>query len=376
MKKQSKNITPFVVNYNSSDSDGTSKGLDTRELKILRAVIHEYIRTVAPVSSKTLSTKPVTGLSPATIRSVMARLEKKGYLCRQHTSGGRIPTDTSFRLYVDTLRELEELQEGEKNQLDSAFERSVNTKSAIKGAARSLAGLTHCAGFILTPGPAGLPIKHIRLVHVNTVSVLVVIVFTGGHVSTKLACMDDGEGFLRLNLEAMSNYLNTISTGLTIDKLRERVLEEMQSEKILYDRLLSRALKLAEIAATRSDAICDEEIYMDGTSYVFDQPEFTEDLTRMKRLFAAFEQKGLLLKILDSSLLKTGSRRVYIGSECDVQDNTDDLRGLGLSFVTSTYGTDNNATCGTVGIIGPVRMNYPKVIPLVNYAASLLGQAL
>jgi heat-inducible transcriptional repressor len=185
-------------------------------------------------------------------------------------------------------------------------------------------------------------------------------------VHTKLVRV--GAEVERLDLERISNYLNSIGKGLSLEGLRARVVEEMRKEKNLYNELLSNALKLSEMAFKEVASTRKNEIYVEGKTNIFDQPEFSEDMERMKRVFEAFEEKGLLVKILDRSL-EEGAISIWMGSESNVKEFD------GLSFVSAPYGRYGEVL-GAVGVIGPVRMNYSKIIPLVNYAAGFLGEAL
>ncbi len=341
-------------------------GLTERAEKILAAVVQEYVTTAVPVSSKTIAEKYGIGLSPASIRSIMAELERENYLTRPHTSAGRVPTDRSFRLYVDSLSELEEPRETDIDLISSCCNGPFGADLIMRRPTTARHTLTCCAGFVLTPRLRHLSIKQIRFLSINDTSLLVVIVSTGGFVQTRLVRLD--EDIDHLDLEKISNYLTTLARGKTLEELRNRVLREMKKEKNLYDTLLKRALKLGEIAVKEVSTSPKEEIYVEGMTLIFEQPEFREDVERMRRLFNAFEEKSLLVKILDKSL-EDKEPHIYMGSEWDVEEFE------GLSFVTAPCRKDGY-TIGTVGIIGPVRMNYPKIIPLVNYAAQFLGKAL
>ena len=340
--------------------------LSDRSRAVLKASILEYIRTVAPVSSKAVAARYPTTLSPATIRKVMADLEGDGYLVQPHTSAGRVPTEMSFRLYVDTLLETGEPLERDKAALNSQRNEFDNPDDFARSTARALSSLTRCAGLVLMAGPLGLIIKDIRLVAIDGSKIMVVIVSADGHVYTKLTLA--GPEAARLDLEKVSNYLNSIGAGKTLEGLRRQIVEEMRKEKNLYDELLSRALKLGEAALADFSSPTGNELYVEGTTNMLDQPEFMEDADRMKRIFEAFEEKGRLVSILDKSLADAGVR-IWIGSESMIEEFE------GLSFVTAPYGRDG-VRLGTLGLMGPVRMDYPRIIPLVDFAAAFIGKTL
>jgi heat-inducible transcriptional repressor len=340
--------------------------LSERSKAIIRAVVQDYIHTAEPVSSKAIVTRYSFGLSPATIRKIMAELTTDGFLTQPHTSAGRIPTEKSFRLFVDTLLEMEEPLEVDKYLI---AKRSMDLKTiedCMRETTKVLSTLTSCAGFVLVPRPNRLIIKDIRFLRMDSASLLVVIVSAEGIVHTKLVAV--GRELCRLDLEKISNYLNSIGKGLSLEGLRARLVEEMRKEKNLYDELLANSLKLSEMAFKEVATTQINEIYVEGKANIFDQPEFKEDMERMKLIFKAFEEKSLLVKILDKSL-KQNTVRIWMGSESNIKEFE------GLSFVSAPYGRYGE-TLGAVGVIGPVRMNYPKIIPLVNYAAGFLGEAL
>ncbi|MBI5598698.1 MAG: heat-inducible transcription repressor HrcA [Deltaproteobacteria bacterium] len=342
--------------------------LTERAEKILIEIVKVYISTAGAVSSGSIAKTRRVGLSPASVRNVMAELERQGYITRPHASSGRVPTDKGFRLYVDSLLEVEEPREDDKHRIRACCENTLVCDGMVRGATRMLSSITSCAGFVLVPRRAGFLIRHVRFLPVDDSFILVVIVSTNGIVNTRPVRRE--KGFAGIDLEKASNYLNSFSAGLTMEELRDRVMEEMGKERNLYDGLFKAALRLGlmigETAASNGDA--EGDIYVEGRANIFDQPEFAIDIERMKRVFAAFEEKSLLVRILDESIKERGVR-ISIGSECDTKGFE------GLSLVAASYGKDESAL-GTVGVIGPVRMNYPRIIPLVNYAAGLLTEAL
>jgi len=345
-----------------------SKGLDImyifseRSRQVLTAIVEDYIRTAEPVSSKAIATKYSLGVSPATVRNIMAELEAEGFLSQPHTSAGRVPTDRSFRFYLDSLRRLDELPEGDKELLKKSCGKSSAVEDLLTETARALSTLSSCAGLMFIPKKNTFVIKHINMLPMDRTSLMVVIVSTHGMVQTRFIRLGTDVG--SLNIERISNYLNAIGAGLTVTELRARVVEEMKKVKNLYDELLSNALKLGAMAL--DDDTSDDGLYVEGKATMFDQPEFRDDFERMKKLFSAFEEKSLLVKILDRSMEDSGIN-IYIGSESPVKEFE------GLSFVTAPYGS-NGEVLGTLGVIGPVRMNYSKIIPLVDYTAALLSK--
>ncbi|MEK7881064.1 MAG: heat-inducible transcriptional repressor HrcA [Deltaproteobacteria bacterium] len=337
--------------------------LSERSSGILKAIIKEHIATVSPVSSKAVAERCRLGLGSASIRTVMADLEEKGYLKRPHPSAGTIPTEKSFRLYVNTLSELEEPVESIKHIIRKSLR--SGPEGLLRDATRMLSSVTSCAGFILAPRPEELLIKDVRFVSVDASNVLLVIKAHTGHVSTRL--VKAGRRELNLDLEKISNYLRSIARGLTLRGLRDRVMKDAKNEKNQYSTLVSKTLTLVK-AVVCDTASNGEELYMEGKANIFDQPEFKEDVQRIVGLFRAFEEKSLLLRILDRSIREKGVN-IRIGSECAAKEFE------GLSIVTAPYGKSERAL-GSLGVIGPVRMDYSRIIPLVDYAAESITRAL
>jgi len=339
-----------------------------RSIKILSAIVQDYIHTAEPVSSRAIAARYALGLSPATIRSIMAELEAEGFLYQPHTSAGRVPTDKSFRLYVDGLNSLEEPLEVDKQMLGKSLDAAGSLESVLSETARALSVLTNCAGLMFMPRRPDFVIKRINFLALDPGSLMMVFTSSFGGVETRLVKL--GPDMRKLDIEKTSNYLNEMAGGLTVKELRARIVEEMKKDKFLYDELMNGALKLGVMALDQEgghgamDPASD--LYVEGKVNIFEQPEFRDDFERMKKLFAAFEEKGLLLKVLDRSL-EGGGLHIYLGSESLVSGFE------GLSFVTAPY-SRGGAVLGTIGVMGPVRMNYPRIIPLVDYTAGLLSR--
>lgn len=335
-----------------------------RTRKVLKALVQDYIKTAEPVSSKALAASYGLGVSPATIRNVMAELESLGYLVQPHTSAGRVPTEKSFRFYVDSLLELEEPGQDAKDLLARICERSAAVDEVLSNTAKVLSAITNCAGVLFIPKKEGFTIKHISLFPIDATGLMVLLVSDCGMVHSRLVRFP---GIEKLEIERISNYLNSIGAGLTIGELRAKILDEMKRDKNLYDELLAKALRLGAQALEDSGA-GESDIVVEGKVKVLEQPEFRDDFERMKTLFSAFEEKSLLVKILDKSLDESGLK-IYLGSENAVEEFN------GLSFVTAPYGRHGEVV-GTLGVVGPVRMDYARIIPLVDYTSGLLSKVL
>ncbi len=349
-------------------ADSSMEITSERYRKILRAVMKEYIRTAVPVSSKAISARYSLGLSPATIRSIMADLEGGGLLVKRHASAGRVPTQKCFRLYVDSLLETEGPVDAEKDLIKRCLDGVRDTDNVFTETTRALSTLTRCAGLAFAGGIDGFVIKHIRLLPMGSARLMLLVVSSLGHVRTRV--VNVGAVKETLDLDGISNYLNSVGEGLTFKSLRARILKDMKGEKRLYGELLVKAFNLSSMPLGNDgpDTTAGGAFYLEGQVNILGQPEFRDDFERMRKIFAAFEQKSLLVKILDGSMGADGIR-IRMGSESSI-DEFD-----GLSFVTAPYSRCGEII-GTIGVIGPVRMDYSKIVPLVSYTAGLLSKAL
>ena len=338
-----------------------SEKITERQRIILRAVVYDYIEQGEPVSSKAVSSKYTHDLSSASVRSVMAQLEGSGYLFQPHKSAGRIPTAKAFQFYVDTLAECREPSRAVKEMIESGYHGSLRFEEIMRETSRLLSLVSHCAGIVLAPRIENIRLKRIKFVKIGGGEIMVVLVSRVGAVQSCIVRME--EELSQNELDKMSGYLSGIAKGLSLMQLRARLVEEMRQERNLYDTLLSKAMKIGMEVVTGPGR---DDLYVDGTLNVLEQPEFSEDVEKLKELFRAFEEKSLLVRLLDKSVKSAG---VHVKIGCD--DGVDGMEGC--SMVTASYGSRGNRL-GTIGVIGPMRMNYPLVIPLVSYTSELLGE--
>lgn len=339
------------------------KVLTERFQQILQAVIEEYIETALPVGSKSLTQKLRVKLSPATVRNVMAELEDLGYLSSPHTSAGRIPTEKGYRFYVDSLMSVSELDRGQKLQIEKKYrQQGMQMADMLREASRTLSFLSHHTGLVMIPRLNLTVFRHIEFVRLSARQILVVFVTQSGLVQNKL--VNTEEELSHGDLEQITNYLNRTLIGLSIQEVRAKIVQEMAQEKALFDHLLHRAFTLS------SAALGDEpggDVIIDGTSYFLDQPEFS-DLQQMKKIVRTFEQKNILLDLLDRGTESQGVQ-VLLGSETQYPELS------GCSLITAAY-SGRRGKLGTLGIIGPNRMSYASIIPIVDYTANLISRLL
>lgn len=337
--------------------------LNERSRKILEAIIEDYIDTGEPVGSRNVARRHQMSLSPATVRNVMADLEEFGYLASPHTSAGRIPTDRGYRFYIDTLLRVRPLSTQEQERIASRYQlRGMRLDELLREAGKVLSSLSHYTGIVLAPRFTSTVFRHIEFVRLSQGRLLVVFVSGSGLVQNKL--IETDQALSAAELEQINNYLQQTLSGLTLEQIKARIVEEMSQDKARYDELLHRALLLSAAALQQEEG---SEVFIEGAANIFEQPEFA-DVDRMKRLFRAFEQKNRLVELLDQSQHASGVQ-IFIGSETHYQEIE------GCSLVTSSY-ANRQGTIGTLGVIGPSRMPYSMIIPIVDYTARLVGQLL
>ncbi len=337
--------------------------LNERSRIVLEAIIEDFIDTGEPVGSRTLTRRHQLGISPATVRNVMADLEEAGFLYSPHTSAGRVPTEKGYRFYVDTMIQVKDLSfQLRKSIENSCAAEGLGLEDRLKKAGQVLSATSSYAGLVSWPSFEATVFRHIEFVKLSSKKILTVLVSKSGNVQHKIIEVQNpvapGE------LEKITNVLNSKLTGLPICKVKELIVKEMEEEKALYDSLLMEAFTL-------SRAVFEDQpeatVFVEGASNILELPEFA-DLESMKRLFRAFEQKNLLVGLLEKCRT-AGGTHVFIGSEFESS-------GLeGCSLVTSSY-TSKSGITGTLGILGPSRMTYSMVIPIVDHTARLISRSL
>jgi len=336
--------------------------LTERGKQILEAIIEDYIVTAEPVGSRTVTRRHGLSLSPATVRNVMSDLEELGFLASPHTSAGRVPTDKAYRFYVDSLLEVRNVAREEQEEIRKRCSLAGRDLGVVlKDTSRMLSSLSHYMGIVVAPRFTANLFRHIEFVKLGGRRLLAILVSHNGTIQNKI--IETEEELRAADLTRMSNYLNHLLLGLPIAQVKEKILDEMRSDKIRYDALLTQALRLSQETLTDTDS----EVFIGGQANILEQPEFA-DAARMKDIFRAFEEKGQLLGLLDRCMDAQGVH-IYIGSEAHMSQM------VGMSLITATYMTGKN-TLGVLGVIGPTRMGYAKVIPIVDYTAQLVSRLL
>jgi heat-inducible transcriptional repressor len=335
-----------------------------RSSRVLAALVREYISSGDPVPSSLLVSAAGLGVSSATVRNILARLEDEGFVQQPHTSAGRIPTDRGYRFYVDLL-----LETKRPARTASAVEARLRrdgsapfVDSVLSQASHVVSQASGHVGFAIRLAPEGAVFDRVEFIPLGATRVLVVIVARGGHVIQK--AIDIGEALDADDLRQASTYLNSEFSGLPLHRAREAVLERMNEERLLYDALMARAMRLA--SSTFSDLPDERTLHIDGAASLLGEDQGLT-LGTLQTLLLMIEEKQRLVRLLNEYIDGPGLT-IVIGAE-----HPDPTLRL-FSLVASTY--EDGAGIGTIGVIGPTRMRYPRAIALVEGAAQAVSRVL
>ncbi len=349
----------------SPRSGGLPADVPERYQRLLATLVRAFIERGEPVSSLWLARESGLDVSSATVRSVLARLEELGLVRQPHTSAGRVPTDQGYRFYVDLLLQSRRPSRA-VHELEARLRRAGGMGGLLENVSQELSRVSHHVGFAIAPGGQEATLKHLDLVTLDARRVLVVVVSGSGQVTHKV--VETPDVLEPSELSQAANYLNAEFAGLPIVEVRERILERLQEERALYDRLLARALRLA--SETLGDVAAGTPFFVHGTSSLVDATSSDDvrvPLATLRALLAMMEEKHRLVQIL-SEYLDGPGLTVVIGTE-----HTEP--GLqNLSLVASTY-TDSGRQ-GVVGVIGPTRMRYSRSIAAVDSASRAVTRVL
>jgi len=332
--------------------------LSERSREILRTIIHAYINDAEPVGSRTVAKKAGLGLSPSTIRNAMADLEDIGLLFQPHSSAGRLPTETGLRYYLDFLLEKEDLSWGDQVAIEKGLMfRSADLVMTLKRAVQLLASFSGHAAVVSAPRLTCDYLIHLEFLRIRPGLILVISVSDTGMVQNRLIQID--YDIPEEKLEQISQYLNSKLVHMCLEELRSEIIEELKEEKRVFGVLLEDFLDQMKGPTEQG------EVFIEGKLNLLDKPEFS-DVSRIRTILQTFEEKEALLTLLDRCLDSKGVQ-IYIGSE-----------GLGnemlaCGMVLAPY-AGSNSPLGSLGIVGPIRMNYARAVSLVEYTAQVLGE--
>ena len=335
--------------------------LSERSREVFRHIVAAYVESGEPVGSRTISRRLGMALSPATIRNVMADLEDAGLLFAPHTSAGRLPTDLGLRLFVHGLLELGRLTEAERQSIEgqcAAVGRSL--PDVLAQATDALAGLSHCAGLVMAP-KSDRALRHIEFVHLGPGRALVVIVTDDGLVENRI--IDVPMGLPASSLIEASNFLSARLVGRTIAEAKLAITTELSAQRAELDLLTQKVVEAGLASWTPTGGA----LIIRGQAQLLDDVTALSDLERIRTLFSALEKKEALARLLEAAETAEGVQ-IYIGAESE-------LFGLsGCSLVVAPYRNGQQRIVGAVGVIGPTRIDYARVIPMVDYTAQLIGR--
>ncbi len=340
--------------------------LNERSREIFRQIVDAYVETGEPVGSRTLSRRGGLDLSPATIRNVMADLEEAGLLFAPHTSAGRLPTEAGLRLFVNGILELGGLSEAERASIDGRLVAAGKSlPQALEEATAALSGLSHCAGLVVAPKTERRALKHIEFVPLPPGRALVVLVTEDGLVENRL--IETPLGTLPSTMVQASNYLSSRLVGHTIDEAKAAVSADIDSNRAQLDELTRRLVEAG--LASWGGGGEGSALIVRGQSNLLDDVTALADLERLRTLFDMLETKEAMLRLLDATREGTGVQ-IFIGS-----DNP--LFGVaGCAMIVAPYANSREQVVGAIGVIGPTRINYARIIPLVDYTAKMIGKLL
>jgi heat-inducible transcriptional repressor len=347
--------------------DTRDETLSERAQQLLRALIESYIRDGQPVGSRVLSRESGLSLSSATIRNVMADLEELGFVSSPHTSAGRVPTDKGYRFFVDTLLHVRPLDNAAVSEMRRQFDAKLDSsKALVASASQLLSSVTQLAGVVTLPRAQQASITQIEFVGLSENRVLVVLVFNDREVQNRIIQLE--RYFSPDELKRASNFLNEQFRGRTLAQVRQEILRQIKEAHEHMNKLMLDAISVAQqVFAPESKDEDRLEYVIAGETNLMGVAELSS-VERLRRLFEAFNEKRDFLHLLDHSLRAEGVQ-IFIGHESGYQVLDD------CSVITAPYG-DGESVIGVLGVIGPTRMAYERVIPIVDMTAKLLGAAL
>jgi len=337
--------------------------LNERAQQLLKTLVQYYIREGQPVGSTTLARESNLELSSATVRNVIADLERLGLVKSPHTSSGRIPTVKGYRVFIDNLLTVQPMQSLQVEQLKEQLDAEADTQLLVESASSILSGLTKMAGVVMLPDREQSSIRHIEFLPLSDRRVLAILVFSKGDVQNRIIYTN--RNYSQHELENIANCLNGELVGKDTSQVRESLLKQMKEAQESMDRIMLNAIEMAQ-KVFKQDA-SPHDFVLAGQTNLMNYEEIA-DVPRLRQLFEAFNEKRGILQLLDQSLQAPGIQ-IFIGDESGYEVLDD------CSVVTASY-SDGDNIVGALGVIGPTRMAYDQVIPIVDVTAKILGTVL
>ena len=342
--------------------DPQGEDLDARAREVLHEIIIEHIASGEPISSRSLAKCGRFRLSPASLRNVMADLEDLGYLQQPHTSAGRIPTDRGYRFFIDNLMKSQRLTQHDRDLIDGEVRHGAAIDEVLQIASSVLSRLSEQVGVVFMPTLLQFAMRSMDFVLVGDQRIMCVIVGVNGVVVNKV--IETRHLFTRDELETISRYITAEFRGLTLDQIRRRLVRMTEEERVQYDAMLQKTIALG-IGAVNELTPVEHDLYVEGATSILMKPEYA-DAGTMRRTMLALQQKEKLIELLEACLVEEGLQ-ILIGSESDF------TQVHNFSIVARRYGS-KSTPLGMVGILGPMRMEYARMAPLVDYLGRALSQ--
>jgi len=337
--------------------------LNERSREIFRHIVDTYVETGEAVGSRTISRRLGISLSPATIRNVMADLEESGLLYAPHTSAGRVPTEAGLRLFVDGLLEIGHLSQEERSNIDGRCAASGRSLAAVlEEATTMLSGLSRCAGLVVAP-KTDVALKHIEFVQLGPGRALAVMVTENGLVENRV--LDLPVGMPASSLVEASNYLAARLVGRTLQEARTLIKTELEQHRAQLDELTRKVVEAGVATWSQSGGY----LLVRGQGQLLADVQQLADLERIRSLFAMLETKDAMVRLLDASERAEGVQ-IFIGAQNEL------FSVAGCSVIIAPYANREEKVVGAIGVIGPTRMNYARIIPMVDYTAKVIGRLL
>jgi heat-inducible transcriptional repressor len=333
--------------------------IDTRTQHLLKTLINHHIVDGQPVGSKTLTASSGLELSSASIRNIMKDLEDAGFISSPHTSAGRVPTQKGYRFFVDSLVTMKSPNKSDLDMLQNSLNTS-NTKELINITADTLSSLTNFAGVVMLPKAKKISFKHIEFLNLSKTRILVIIVTSDGSVQNRV--LDTQEEYDQSTLIEASNFFNEHYKDLDINLIKEKIIEELSTMKKNMTSLMSAAVELS------INPKLDENLILAGQRNLLDTVDLSQNVKSIKKIIELFEKKTSLLQLLEKSHHSSGMQ-IFIGEESGYQALDE------CSIVTAPYQSDGEVI-GILGVIGPTRMAYERVIPIVDITAKMLSKSI
>ena len=344
---------------------GAEDDLSERAQHLLRVMVRRYIRDGQPLGSRTLTRESGLDVSPATVRNVMADLEEMGYVQAPHTSAGRVPTDKGYRFFVDSLPAFQDLDNGVIRDTDIQLGGDQSPDALVDSASNLLSGLTRLAGLVTLPRHGPRALRHVEFLPLSDQRVLAILVLNEHEVENRIVHTD--RDYTQGELQQIANFLNAEFAGQGVDQVRTELLRSMESDKERMNALMAQVVELGGKVFDRGAGHEGDDYVVAGQTNLMEFQELS-DVEKLRSLFEAFTEKRDILHLLDRCLTADGLQ-IFIGEESGYRVFD------GCSLVTSPYSADGEVL-GVLGVIGPTRMEYDRVIPVVNMTARLLGSAL